>query len=61
MFTSGVGLENFTAVYEGTFCPEVSDKYTLAIEGDDGYRVYVNGEKLLIIGGNTPVQNGNIH
>ena len=47
VFTSGVGLENFTAVYEGTFRPEVSDKYTLAVEGDDGYRVYVNGEKVI--------------
>ena len=46
---------------EGTFRPEVSDKYTLAVEGDDGYRVYVNGEKVIDYWENTPVQNGNIH
>lgn len=47
VFTDGVGLYNFTAVLEGTFVPEKNGKYTLVIEGDDGYRVYVNGEKVI--------------
>lgn len=47
VFTNGIGLENYTAIYEGTFRPEKSDKYNLVIEGDDGYRVYVNGEKVI--------------
>ena len=44
---TGVGLYNFTAVYEGTFRPKESGVYELLIEGDDGYRVYVNGEKVI--------------
>ena len=34
-------------VYEGTFRPQKSGRYHLVIEGDDGYRVYVNGEKVI--------------
>ena len=47
VFTTGVGLYNFTATYEGTFCPKQNGDYALIIEGDDGYRVYVNGEKVI--------------
>ena len=47
MFAAGVNLQNFTAVYEGTFRPLQGGKYDLVIEGDDGYRVYVNGEKVI--------------
>ena len=47
VFATGVGLYNFTAVYEGTFRPKESGAYELLIEGDDGYRVYVNGEKVI--------------
>ena len=47
VFAAGVNLQNFTAVCEGTFRPAKSDKYSLVIEGDDGYRVYVNGEKVI--------------
>lgn len=46
-FATGVGLYNFTAVYEGSFRPKESGAYELLIEGDDGYRVYVNGEKVI--------------
>lgn len=42
-----MGLYNFTAVYKGTFRPKESGAYELLIEGDDGYRVYVNGEKVI--------------
>lgn len=47
VFTTGVGLYNFTAVLKGTFVPQESGEYTLVIEGDDGYRVYVNDEKVI--------------
>jgi len=47
VYAPGVGLYNFTASYEGTFRPKTSDDYTLVIEGDDGYRVYVNGEEVI--------------
>ena len=47
VFAAGVNLQNFTAVYEGTFRPLQGGKYDLVIEGDDGYRVYVNGEKVI--------------
>ena len=47
VFAVGVNLQNFTAVYEGTFRPSQGGKYDLVIEGDDGYRVYVNGEKVI--------------
>ncbi len=46
-FAAGVNLHYFTAVYEGTFRPQKSGRYHLVIEGDDGYRVYVNGEKVI--------------
>ena len=47
VYAPGVGLYNFTASYEGTFRPKNDGDYTLVIEGDDGYRVYVNGEKVI--------------
>ena len=47
VYAPGVGLYNFTASYEGTFRPKNNGDYSLVIEGDDGYRVYVNGEKVI--------------
>lgn len=47
VFATGVGLYNFTALYEGTFSPRKDGNYTLVIEGDDGYRVYVNDKKVI--------------
>lgn len=46
-FAAGVHLQNFTAVYEGNFCPEKDGAYSLMIEGDDGYRVYVDGQEVI--------------
>lgn len=46
-FATGVNLQDFTAHYEGTFSPMKSGEYTLSIEGDDGYRVYI-GDKAVI-------------
>lgn len=52
-----VGLYNFTASYEGTFRPDNNGDYSLVIEGDDdGYRVYINGEKVIDYWGHMPVK-----
>lgn len=45
-FAPGVGRYGFTAAYEGTLRPKRSGEYTLTVAGDDGYRVYVDGEKV---------------
>ena len=47
VFAPGVNLENFTATYEGTFRPRKTAAYELLIEGDDAFRVFVNGEKVI--------------
>ena len=59
MFAAGVNLQNFTAVYEGTFRPSQGGKYDLVIEGDDGYRVYVNGEKVIDYWASMPAKSEN--
>lgn len=46
-YAPGVALHNFSAVYEGTFQPERTADYILKIEGDDGFRVFVNGEQVI--------------
>ena len=40
-------IENISARWTGLLTPTVSGEYTLAVTGDDGYRLYLNG-KLLI-------------
>lgn len=47
VFAPGVNLTHFTARYQSTFYPEEDRKVTLKINGDDGYRVFVNGEKVI--------------
>lgn len=47
VFAPGVKLQNFTAVYEGTFRPAKTARYHMNIEGDDGYRVYINGDRIM--------------
>lgn len=44
---SGRNLNNFTACYQSIFCPEEDRKVTFNINGDDGYRVFVNGKKVI--------------
>ncbi|MBN2001269.1 glycoside hydrolase family 3 C-terminal domain-containing protein [candidate division KSB1 bacterium] len=43
----GLDSRNFSIRWTGTLTPAESGMYTLALTGDDGYRLYVN-EKLLI-------------
>ena len=47
VFAPGVGMQHFTAKYEGTFRPKETATYHLTLEGDDGFRVYVNGKKVI--------------
>lgn len=46
-FAPGVNLTHFSAYYQGTFYPAQSGNVTLRIEGDDGYRVRVNGKEVI--------------
>lgn len=47
VFAPGVDLRDFTARFQGTFRPTETADYHLKIEGDDGYRVYINGERVI--------------
>lgn len=47
VFAPDVNLNNFTACYQSIFCPEEDRKVTFNINGDDGYRVFVNGKKVI--------------
>lgn len=47
VFAPGVALTDFTAVYEGTFRPTETADYHISMEGDDGYRVYINGQRVI--------------
>ncbi|WP_278508138.1 xylan 1,4-beta-xylosidase, partial [Bacteroides nordii] len=47
VFAPGVNLNNFTACYQSIFCPEEDRKVTFNINGDDGYRLFVNGKKVI--------------
>lgn len=46
-FAPGIQLQQFSAAYKGVFIPEESGKYMFDIEGDDGYRVVVNGQEVI--------------
>lgn len=47
VFAPGVNLNNFTACYQSVFCPKEDREVTLKINGDDGYRIFVNDEKVI--------------
>lgn len=47
VFAPGVNLNNFTACYQSVFQPKENREVTLSITGDDGYRVFVNDEKVI--------------
>ena len=47
VYAPGVSLQNFTARYDAEFVPETAGEYTLYITGDDGYRIFVDGEKVI--------------
>lgn len=45
-FVSGVNITDFSASFETTFIPSRTDDVVLRISGDDGYRVFVDGEEI---------------
>lgn len=47
VFAPGVNLTDFSARYSGVFRPERSGTIVMAAEGDDGYRVRVNGKEVI--------------
>jgi beta-glucosidase len=47
VFAPGVNLTNFSARYKGVFRPEKDQDIILSIAGDDGYRVFVNDQKVI--------------
>lgn len=55
-YAAGVALQNFSAVYEGVFRPTRSGRYDMEVEGDDGFRVYVNGKAVIDAWGHHPAE-----
>ena len=46
-FAPDVPVLNFSARFEGQFVPEKSGPVSLSIEGDDGYRIMIDGKTVL--------------
>ncbi len=47
VFAPGVNLTNFSSKYKGIFRPVKNGDVVFSITGDDGYRVYVNNQKVI--------------
>lgn len=47
VFAPEVNLYNFSAQYKGSYQPQADGKVALVIEGDDGYRIRVNGQEVI--------------
>jgi beta-glucosidase len=43
----GIGQDNFSARYSGIIKPTKSANYKFTVQGDDGYRLWVNGKKVI--------------
>jgi len=43
----GIGQDNFSVRWTGVLRPEKSEIYKFTVKGDDGYRLFVNGEKVI--------------
>ena len=55
-FAARVRGSHFSVLYKGTFCPQAGGEYTLTAEGDDGYRIYVDGKKVVDCWGEHPAE-----
>ena len=51
VFAPGVALEDFSARYEGTFCPTHDEEVTFRIKFDDGIRFILDGDTLVNVWG----------
>ncbi|NLZ95270.1 MAG: glycoside hydrolase family 3 protein [Bacteroidales bacterium] len=47
VFAPGVNLQHFSAKYKGSFAAKEDSEVTISVRGDDGYRVYINEEKVI--------------
>jgi len=43
----GLGEMNFSIRWTGTLTPQVTGEHVLAVTGDDGYRLFVDGEQVI--------------
>lgn len=55
-FAARVRGHHFSVLYEGAFRPKADGEYTLKAEGDDGYRIYINGKKVVDCWGEHPAE-----
>lgn len=44
---SGMGADTFTVRWSGQIEPRYSETYTFTVTGDDGYRLWVNGQRII--------------
>jgi beta-glucosidase len=44
---NGIGADNFSIRYTGIIRPEKTGTYKLGVKGDDGYRLFVNDQKII--------------
>lgn len=47
VYAPGVNLQHFSAKYKAIFTPKSNQEVTLSITGDDGYRIFINNEKVI--------------
>lgn len=43
----GIGQDNFSVRWTGVVRPTKTDNYKFTVKGDDGYRLFINGEKVI--------------
>ncbi len=48
------GFDNFSARFEGTLTAPESGEYEIGLEGDDGYRLFLDGNKVVEVWGSGP-------
>jgi beta-glucosidase len=44
---NGIGADNFSIRYTGVIRPAASGNYKIAVKGDDGFRLFVNDQKII--------------
>jgi beta-glucosidase len=57
VFAPGINLTNFSSKYKGVFSPDKDGEVVLQITGDDGYRVYINNQKVIEYWGKKKAQS----
>ncbi|RZM07118.1 MAG: hypothetical protein EOO88_52300, partial [Pedobacter sp.] len=44
---AGLGAENYSIRYTGIIRPEQTGNYKISVKGDDGFRLFINGENVI--------------